>query len=83
MDGHVAMEGQPMERNSMLVLERLRGQRILVGEDITVTVVRIDSDAVRLGIEAPDDVKIWREEIWDAKLKKFLRDRAEENKEVK
>lgn len=47
----------------MLVLTRKQNQRIFVGDDITITVVRIDENAVRIGIEAPLGKKIWREEV--------------------
>lgn len=46
-----------------LVLTRRLGERIVIGDDITVTVVLIDENKVRLDIEAPRDVAIWREEI--------------------
>ena len=47
----------------MLVLSRKLGQRFQVGTDIRVTIVKIDRNSVRIGIEAPDDVTIHREEI--------------------
>ena len=47
----------------MLVLSRKLGQRFQVGQDIRITVVKIDRNSVRIGIEAPDDVTIYREEI--------------------
>jgi carbon storage regulator len=47
----------------MLVLSRKLGQRFQVGNDIKVTIVKIDRNSVRIGIEAPDDVTIHREEI--------------------
>jgi carbon storage regulator len=47
----------------MLVLSRKKEERILIGHDIVVTVTRIDRDRVTLGIEAPDDVVILREEL--------------------
>ncbi|HLA85012.1 MAG TPA: carbon storage regulator [Thermoguttaceae bacterium] len=47
----------------MLVLSRKVGQRILIGDRIAVTVVRVAQGAVRIGIEAPDDLPIVREEI--------------------
>lgn len=47
----------------MLVLSRKRGEKIYVGENVCVTVVEIDRGVVRLGIEAPRDVPIYREEI--------------------
>ena len=47
----------------MLVLERKFLQRIFIGPDITVQVVDIREGKVRLGIEAPRDVRIKREEL--------------------
>ena len=47
----------------MLVLSRKIGERIRIGEDVTLTVVRVHGDKVRLGIEAPSDVSIHREEV--------------------
>jgi carbon storage regulator len=47
----------------MLVLTRKRSQRIRIGEEITITVVSIDRGHVRLGIEAPPQVAILRDEL--------------------
>ncbi len=47
----------------MLVLSRKQGQSIKLGSDVRITVVRIDRNNVRIGIEAPDGVSIYREEI--------------------
>ena len=47
----------------MLVLSRKSGERILVGEDITVTVARLGPNNVRIGIEAPRSLNIVREEL--------------------
>jgi carbon storage regulator len=47
----------------MLVLARKPSERILIGPDIVITVVRTSKDSVRLGIEAPRDVTILREEL--------------------
>ncbi len=47
----------------MLVLSRKPGERILIGEDISITVVRIGPNTVRLGIDAPKDKNIVREEL--------------------
>ena len=47
----------------MLVLSRKAGERILIGDHISVTVVRIAPGVVRIGIEAPDDLPIVREEL--------------------
>ena len=47
----------------MLVLSRKIGERIWIGEEVVVTVVHIDHTRVRLGIEAPRSVPIWRSEL--------------------
>jgi carbon storage regulator len=47
----------------MLVLSRKVGERILVGDQVTVTVVRIANGAVRIGIEAPPEMAVIREEL--------------------
>ena len=47
----------------MLVLSRKSGERIVIGEDITITVVRIGPNNVRLGFECPKDIAISREEL--------------------
>jgi carbon storage regulator len=47
----------------MLVLSRKPDERILIGDNILLTVVRIGPNNVRLGIDAPKDVKIFREEL--------------------
>ena len=49
----------------MLVLARKAFESILIGGNIEVTVVRIDSNSVRIGIEAPPNVVILREELAD------------------
>ncbi|MEW4570792.1 carbon storage regulator CsrA [Tautonia sp. JC769] len=48
----------------MLVLSRKIGERIRIGDTVTLTVVRVHGDKVRLGIEAPDTVSIHREEVY-------------------
>jgi carbon storage regulator len=47
----------------MLVLSRKLGQSFRVGSDVRVTIVKIDRNSVRIGIDAPDEVSIQREEI--------------------
>ena len=50
----------------MLVLTRKQGETILIGDDIKITVVAVNGDAVRIGIEAPKHVKILRAELVEA-----------------
>jgi carbon storage regulator len=47
----------------MLVLSRKLGEKIVIGDNIVVTVVKIDRNQIRIGIEAPQDVPVYREEI--------------------
>ena len=47
----------------MLVLSRREKERIRLGDEIVVTVVRLDGDRVRLGIDAPPDVIVLRDEL--------------------
>jgi carbon storage regulator len=50
----------------MLVLSRKVGERILISNDIVVTLIEIDGSKVRLGITAPKDMPIHREEVHEA-----------------
>lgn len=47
----------------MLVLSRKPGERILIGDKVAITIVRIGPNTVRLGIDAPRDMNIVREEL--------------------
>jgi carbon storage regulator len=49
----------------MLVLSRKPGERIVVpSSEVTVTVLAVEGNAVRLGISAPEEIAIYREEVW-------------------
>jgi carbon storage regulator len=50
----------------MLVLSRKKNESIIINDHITVTVVEIRGDKVRLGIEAPKDVTVHRREVYEA-----------------
>jgi carbon storage regulator len=52
------------EENAMLVLCRKRGERVLIGPNIELTVVDIRGNKVRLAVDAPRDVSIHRREIY-------------------
>jgi carbon storage regulator len=47
----------------VLVLTRKRGERILVGDDIVITILDIKGDAIRIGVDAPSGVRIQRHEV--------------------
>ncbi len=50
----------------MLVLSRRQDERIVIGDQIVITIVEIRGDKVRVGIEAPRDVPVHRREIYEA-----------------
>lgn len=50
----------------MLVLSRKRDERIVIGDNIVVTIVDVRGDKVRIGIEAPAEVPVHRKEVYDA-----------------
>ena len=50
----------------MLVLTRKKSEKIVIADDIEVTVIRIDGDKVRIGVEAPKHVPVHRHEVHEA-----------------
>ena len=48
----------------MLIITRRPGQRIMLGDDVTLHVMEINGNNVRLGVEAPKSLPVYREEIW-------------------
>ena len=50
----------------MLIITRRAGQKIMLGDDITVHVMEIVGNSVRLGVDAPKSLPVYREEIWAA-----------------
>ena len=50
----------------MLVLSRHRDESIMIGDNIVLTIVDIRGDKVRLGIDAPQDIPVHRQEVYDA-----------------
>lgn len=51
----------------MMVLSRKVGEKIKIGDDITLVVVEVRGTSVRLGIEAPKEVPVHRQEVWEQK----------------
>ncbi len=52
----------------MLVLQRKKGQTLMIGDNIKITVVDVTSDSVKLAIDAPRDIAILREELLEATM---------------
>ena len=50
----------------MLVLSRKQNQSLVIGDNIVITILSIDRDQIRLGIEAPRDITIMRQELYTA-----------------
>ncbi len=50
----------------MLILARKHNEKIMIGDDVEVSVVEIKGDQVKLGISAPRDVKVYRAEVYEA-----------------
>lgn len=49
----------------MLILSRKIDEKIKIGDDITITLIDVHGDQVKIGIEAPKNVKVFRQEIFD------------------
>jgi carbon storage regulator len=62
----------------MLVLSRKKNESIVINNDITIVVVEIRGDKVRLGVEAPKEVPVHRREVYDA-IKRSERSATEES----
>jgi carbon storage regulator len=61
----------------MLVLNRKTGETVFIGDQIKVSVIKLESGRVRLGVEAPENVRIMR-----AELKDFLASPVEDSKQA-
>lgn len=58
--------GWKTKERRMLVLSRKKNESIVINDDITIVVVEIRGDKVRLGVEAPKEVPVHRREVFDA-----------------
>ncbi|MCR5724678.1 MAG: carbon storage regulator CsrA [Treponema sp.] len=50
----------------MLILSRKIDEKIKIGSDITLTIIEIHGDQVKIGVEAPKNVKVFRQEVFNA-----------------
>ena len=50
----------------MLVLSRKKGEKILIGKDIKISILDLDKNILKIGIDAPRSTKIYRSELYDA-----------------
>ncbi len=69
----------------MLVLSRKKNESIVINDNVVVTVIEVRGDKVRIGIEAPRDVCVHRQEVLEAILSeklKFSADRSEESSDT-
>jgi carbon storage regulator len=66
----------------MLVLSRQRDESIMIGDNIVVTIVDIRGDKVRLGINAPTEIPVHRQEVYEAIQRENLRSARMDPKEA-
>ena len=50
----------------MLILSRRVDEKVIIGDDIKISIIEIRGDQVRIGIDAPKKVKVFRQEVYDA-----------------
>ena len=50
----------------MLILSRKINEKIMIGDDISVSIIEIRGDQVRIGVDAPKNVKVFRQEVFDS-----------------
>lgn len=64
----------------MLVLSRQRDETIVIGDSIRITIVEVRGDKVRIGIDAPRDVTVHRQEVYDAIRRELQNPESESQK---
>ncbi|MCQ2590260.1 MAG: carbon storage regulator CsrA [Treponema sp.] len=66
----------------MLILSRKIDEKIRIGDDIVITLIDVHGDQVKIGVEAPKHVKVFRQEVFDA-IQKENKEAVLENKDSK
>lgn len=66
----------------MLILSRKIDEKIRIGDDIIITLIDVHGDQVKIGVEAPKNVKVFRQEVFDA-IQKENKEAVMENNESK
>jgi carbon storage regulator len=66
MPGPARTESPHSKEESVLIITRRPGERIMVGDDVVVEVMEIVGNTVRFGVDAPRDVPVYRDEIYAA-----------------
>jgi len=56
----------------MLILSRKLNEKIMIGDDVSISVIEIRGDQVKLGVDAPRSVKVFRREVFDAIMEENL-----------
>ena len=67
----------------MLVLSRKKNQSIIINDDITIVVVEIRGDKVRLGVEAPKEIPVHRNEVYEAIRQRTNKPESAQGEETK
>jgi carbon storage regulator len=57
----------------MLILTRRVGEKLIIGDDVTITIMSIKGNQIRIGIDAPREIEIHREEVYERILEERIR----------